>query len=101
MGDNNEEKSIKSGDDDDLDLWNTQPYIYTIELTCIRWKKGDAIDSMKFSILSHLQYIFRIVKNKSSLNNMFQYNKDLLRTRTFNCLDLEIKTNIDDITAII
>lgn len=54
LGDDDKEKDIELGDNNDLDLSDAQLYIHVFELSHICWRKVDAIDNLKFSILFHL-----------------------------------------------
>ena len=47
-------QNFKSENDNDFDLPNIQSYVYTIELTRMFSKQTDAINSLNFSVLSHM-----------------------------------------------
>lgn len=88
-------------DNIDLNLSDAQSYIYVIKLTYIHWSKIDTINNLEFSVLSHLLHTLFIANNQSSSTNMFWYNIDLFERNTFNWLNFEVKTDIDDTIDII
>ncbi|MCJ1348065.1 hypothetical protein MMC31_006296 [Peltigera leucophlebia] len=93
------ERDIDSEDTDDLGLPNTQSYMHAVELTLSSWREADAIDSLEFSVLSHVQHALCIADNQGSSNNDFRYNMDLFGTGSSNCSDLGVRTDIDDPTT--
>lgn len=54
FGIDNNKKNFKSKNNDDLDLPNTQSYIYAIELMRICWNQMDVIDSLNFLVLFYM-----------------------------------------------
>lgn len=89
-------RDIDSEDTNDFGLPNAQSYMHAVELTCSSWRKADAIDSLEFSVLSHMQYALYIANDQGSSNNDFRYNIDLFGTGSSNCSDLGVRTDIDD-----
>lgn len=61
--DNNDEIDIRLGDDDDLDVPDAESYIHIVKMTHMCWRQTNIIDSLEFSVLSHLQYTLRIASN--------------------------------------